>query len=143
MIHCQQGISRSAAVALVWIYRQLPPSDDRHLRALDIVMELRPKAKPNRLVLSHGFAQTMDLSSAHCLAGMIISDPRVQRELVQGLVKLSDKIGEAVRSICARHRGVQIGCGWIAERLHMGSVAYVDNRLYLKRKGNSRKSATS
>ena len=24
---------------------------------------------------------------------------------------------------------------WIAERLHMGSVAYVNNRLYLKRKG--------
>ena len=25
---------------------------------------------------------------------------------------------------------------WIAERLHMGSVAYVNNRMYLKRKGN-------
>jgi len=24
---------------------------------------------------------------------------------------------------------------WISERLHMGSVAYVNNRLYLKRKG--------
>ena len=29
---------------------------------------------------------------------------------------------------------------WIAERLHMGSVAYVNNRLYLKRKGKPGKS---
>jgi predicted protein tyrosine phosphatase len=79
MIHCQQGISRSAAVALAWIYGHLPPTDDRPVRAIDLILELRPQAKPNRLVLALGLAQFMELSEAQRLADWIVSEPRLMR----------------------------------------------------------------
>jgi predicted protein tyrosine phosphatase len=45
IVHCQQGISRSAAVALAWIYGKLPAEGDRVSRAVDLLLELRPQAK--------------------------------------------------------------------------------------------------
>lgn len=79
MIHCQQGISRSAAVALAWIFGQLPESADRCARAIDSVLTLRPRAKPNGLVLRLGLAQFLPILEAKQLAQGILEDPRLQR----------------------------------------------------------------
>lgn len=79
MIHCQQGISRSAAVALSWIYGELPPTRDRALKAIDLTLELRPQAIPNRLVLALGLAQFMEESEARKLARWIVDEPRLKQ----------------------------------------------------------------
>lgn len=79
LIHCAQGISRSAAVALSWIYGQLPPTPDRTVRAVDLLLELRPQAKPNRLVLALGLAQSMALPKARETAHWIVNEPRLKR----------------------------------------------------------------
>ncbi len=79
MIQCQMGVSRSPAVALSWIYGCLPPAPDRVVRAIDLLLELRPQAKPNRLVLALGLAQFMALEEAQRVAGRIVSEPRLER----------------------------------------------------------------
>ncbi len=79
LIHCQQGISRSAAVALSWIYGQLPPSDNRAVKAIDLLLELRPVAKPNRLVLGLGLAHFMKVSKAQQLADRMVNEARLKR----------------------------------------------------------------
>ncbi len=79
LIQCQQGISRSAAVALSWIYGELPATPDRAVRAIDLTLELRPEAKPNRLVLGLGLAHFMDAPEARQLATWMLNDPRLQR----------------------------------------------------------------
>lgn len=83
LIHCQQGISRSAAVALAWIYGHLEPSSDRAARAIDLTLELRPPAKPNSLVLALGLAQFMPLCEARRLADRINREPRLERNRFQ------------------------------------------------------------
>jgi predicted protein tyrosine phosphatase len=83
LIHCQQGISRSAAVALAWIYGYLEATGDRALRAIDLILELRPQAKPNSLVLALGLSQFMPLCEARRLAGWINCDPRLERNRFQ------------------------------------------------------------
>jgi len=83
MIHCQQGISRSTAVALSWLYGHLAPTDDRLVRAIDLTLELRPQAKPNRLVLTLGLAQFMALCDARRVADWIVSEPRLERNRFQ------------------------------------------------------------
>ncbi len=79
LIHCQQGISRSAAVALSWIYGELPATHDRAEKAIDLTLELRPEAKPNRLVLALGLAHFMQVSKARELAVWIVNQPRLRR----------------------------------------------------------------
>ncbi len=79
LFHCQQGISRSAAVALSWIYGQLPPTPDRAVKAIDLTLELRPEAKPNRLVLALGLAHFMPVPEARQLANWIVNEPRLKR----------------------------------------------------------------
>jgi len=85
LIHCQQGISRSAAVGLAWIYGQLAPSPARVRDAIDLILELRPQAKPNRLVLALGLAQCMKTEQALKLADEMVSEPRLARNRFQSL----------------------------------------------------------
>lgn len=85
LIHCQQGLSRSTAVALSWIYWHLPPSGDRCRKAIDITLELRPQAKPNRLVLILGLAHFMALPEARRLADWMILEPRLAQNRFQNL----------------------------------------------------------
>ena len=79
LIHCQQGISRSTAVALSWLYGQLPPLEDRVLTAINAILELRPQAKPNRLVLTLGLTQFVPLEEARHLTDRILAEPRLAR----------------------------------------------------------------
>lgn len=83
MIHCQQGISRSAAVALAWLYGHLPPTGDRLAKAIDLILELRPEAKPNRLVLALGLAQFMAVDEARRLSDQIVAEARLERNRFQ------------------------------------------------------------
>ena len=83
LIHCAQGISRSTGVALSWIYGQLPAGEDRSERAIDILLGLRPEAKPNRLVLSLGLAQFLAADEAADLAERMIREPRLYRNRFQ------------------------------------------------------------
>lgn len=78
LIHCQQGLSRSPAVALSWIYGQLPPTPRRAVKAIDLLVQLRPQAKPNRLVLALGLAQFIDAGKAGELASWMVDEPRLK-----------------------------------------------------------------
>jgi predicted protein tyrosine phosphatase len=84
MVHCQQGISRSTAVALAWIYGQLPAKHDRAARSIDLILEVRPQARPNQLVLAFGLAQFMESSEARRLAHRMTSEPRFMRNQFRG-----------------------------------------------------------
>ncbi len=79
LIHCLQGISRSPAVALSWIFGQLPPTPDRAVRAINLTLQLRPEARPNRLVLTMGLAQFMPAPQAGQLVDWILNEPRLMR----------------------------------------------------------------
>ncbi len=79
LIHCGQGLSRSTAVALSWIYGHLPPSGDRSLQAVDLILELQPRAKPNLLVLTLGLAQFLAAREARDVAERMIAEPRLAR----------------------------------------------------------------
>jgi predicted protein tyrosine phosphatase len=83
LIHCQMGISRSTAVALAWIYGHLPPSNSRLEEAVDLILELQPLAKPNRLVLALGLAQFFPADEAHQLAAQVVSEPRLAQNRFQ------------------------------------------------------------
>jgi predicted protein tyrosine phosphatase len=83
LIHCQQGISRSTAVALSWLYGHLPFSGARLGEAIDLILELQPRAKPNRLVLALGLAQFMAVHEARRVADRIVSEPRLARNRFQ------------------------------------------------------------
>jgi predicted protein tyrosine phosphatase len=77
LVHCGEGISRSTAVALSWIYGHLPPSGDRLVKAVDLILELRPEAKPNRLVLALGLAQFLAAREARDVAQRMMAEPRI------------------------------------------------------------------
>lgn len=79
LIHCGQGISRSTAVALSWLYGHLPASGDRRVKAVDLILELQPRAKPNRLVLTLGLTQFMAVHRARNLADRMVSEPPLAR----------------------------------------------------------------
>jgi predicted protein tyrosine phosphatase len=79
MIHCQQGIARSAAIAASLIYRSLPEAADRYARTVDLILKLRPQAKPNRLVLTLSLARFLPLPEAREAAEQILSDARILR----------------------------------------------------------------
>jgi predicted protein tyrosine phosphatase len=83
LIHCQQGISRSTAVALSWLYGHLPFSGARLAEAIGLILELQPRAKPNRLVLALGLAQFMAFHEARRAADHIVSEPRLVRNRFQ------------------------------------------------------------
>ena len=70
-------------MALSWLYGQLPPSSDRVRKAIDIILELRPQAKPNRLVLELGLAQFVPVEEAAKMSNCIISESRLARNRFQ------------------------------------------------------------
>jgi hypothetical protein len=69
--------------ALSWLYEHLPPSGDPFVKAIDVILELRLQAKPNRLVLALGLAQFMAVPEARHLADRMVSEPRLARNRFQ------------------------------------------------------------
>jgi predicted protein tyrosine phosphatase len=84
LIHCQMGVSRSAAVALAWIYGHLPATEDRASLAIDLLLNLRPQAIPNRLVLKFGLSHFVAPSEALRLAHSIVNEPRLAANRCRG-----------------------------------------------------------
>jgi predicted protein tyrosine phosphatase len=82
LIHCQQGISRSTAIAFILIFRSLPDAGDRTKRAVDLLLKLRPQAKPNRLILTLGLAQFLPPGEVTRVAEAVLSDPRIQKNQI-------------------------------------------------------------
>jgi len=49
------------------------------MKAVDLILELRPEAKPNRLVLTLGLAQFMAAPEARDVTERMMSEPRLAR----------------------------------------------------------------
>jgi hypothetical protein len=47
--------------------------------AIELILELQPRAKPNRLVLALGLAQFMAVHEARNLADRMVCEPRLER----------------------------------------------------------------
>lgn len=77
VIQCQLGISRSTAVALALITHQLGDSSGSPALAVDILLRLRPKARPNPLVLELGLATFLETARAEKMASYFLSHPRL------------------------------------------------------------------
>lgn len=63
LVHCRAGLSRSPAVALTLIVRGLMANDSNlnvqpalEEKAVDLLLQIRPKSRPNALVLQLGLA---------------------------------------------------------------------------------------
>jgi hypothetical protein len=52
-------------------------------QAIDLILELRPQAKPNCLVLALGLAQFMPTEQALKLAARMVFEPRLARNRFQ------------------------------------------------------------
>ena len=78
LIHCQLGMSRSPAVALALICRQVAPRVEFMDDAVDILLSVRPKARPNLLVLRLGLAAFMDGPEATTYAAALIEHSRIR-----------------------------------------------------------------
>jgi predicted protein tyrosine phosphatase len=82
LVHCQAGISRSAAVALAMIVRSLRP---RHLygdaalidRAVELLLTIRPSARPNALVLRLGLEHFLSPPEATFLLQGLLNHPQL------------------------------------------------------------------
>ncbi len=78
LIHCQLGMSRSPAVALALICRRVAPRVEFMDDAVDILLSVRPKARPNLLVLRLGLACFMEMPVAAAYATALLEHPRVK-----------------------------------------------------------------
>jgi predicted protein tyrosine phosphatase len=82
LVHCQAGISRSAAVALAMIVRSLRP---RHLygdaalidRAVELLLTIRPSARPNALVLRLGLEHFLSPPETIFLLQGLLNHPQL------------------------------------------------------------------
>ena len=68
LVHCQVGISRSTAVALGIIVRTLAARNEPVEQAIDLLLQVRPKASPNEHVLQLGLELFMTPAEAKVLA---------------------------------------------------------------------------
>jgi predicted protein tyrosine phosphatase len=76
LVHCQMGLSRSTAVALVLLVRKLWPAPDALTTATAALLEVRPQSRPNSLVARLGFELFMPPDQARLLAQAVIDQPQ-------------------------------------------------------------------
>lgn len=81
LVHCQMGLSRSTAVALVLLVRALWPSPTAFEQASEALLEVRPQSRPNSLIARLGFEEIMTPSEARRLAQAVIEHPRFAANL--------------------------------------------------------------
>ena len=81
LVHCWAGRSRSTAVALAILVRGLVASDaprDKWVKlAADQLLAIRPKARPNFLVLRLGLGLFLQADEARELAKELVNEPRL------------------------------------------------------------------
>jgi len=81
MVHCRAGISRSTGVALCLIVRALHQRGDSlemiAQEAPEIILQIRPQAAPNPLILELGFAEFLSETDARDLVVTLINHPRL------------------------------------------------------------------
>lgn len=79
LIHCRAGLSRSTAVALSLIVRALVARGETNYaaRAAEILLSVRPQARPNVLVLRLGLAQFLAPEAAEELAKQLVNHPQM------------------------------------------------------------------
>lgn len=79
LVHCRAGVSRSAAVALAIIVRAMhlagATCDEIRVWAPDTLIQIRPQATPNPLILELGFAEFLPADTAKQLMIEIVNHP--------------------------------------------------------------------
>jgi len=83
LVHCQAGLSRSPAVALALIVRGLLQTETEHStriaqlaqQAVEILLQIRPRSRPNMLVLRLGLEQFLPVQTAAQLTAQIVNHP--------------------------------------------------------------------
>lgn len=76
LVHCQMGLSRSTAVALVLLMRKLWPAPDALNIATAALLSVRPQSRPNSLIARLGFELFMPPEQARVLAQTVIEHPK-------------------------------------------------------------------
>lgn len=79
LVHCRAGVSRSAAVALAIIVRAMhlggATYDEIRVQAPETLIQIRPQATPNPLVLELGFSEFFPAATAKQLMIEIVNHP--------------------------------------------------------------------
>jgi predicted protein tyrosine phosphatase len=79
LVHCWAGVSRSTGVALALLVRAMHldgySEDEIVNKACEILLEIRPQAAPNPMVLEIGLSRFMDADSAKRLMVRLVNDP--------------------------------------------------------------------
>lgn len=80
LVHCRAGISRSTGVALCLIVRAMHQRGDSLEQigeeASEILLQIRPQAAPNPLILELGFVEFLSASDARDLVVKLVNHPR-------------------------------------------------------------------
>jgi predicted protein tyrosine phosphatase len=85
LVHCQVGISRSTAVALAALCRRLAGRAGFADLAVDLLLKVRPIARPNVLVLRLGLEQFLPAPQAATLAVALVNHPRLRANRYQAM----------------------------------------------------------
>ncbi|HPA16171.1 MAG TPA: hypothetical protein PLU30_00390 [Verrucomicrobiae bacterium] len=82
LVHCVAGISRSPAAALVFILRGLVAAgaESPAEMGIDTLLQIRPQARPNPLVLRAGLLCFLPQTEADGLLSEVMADPRMTRD---------------------------------------------------------------
>lgn len=79
LVHCWAGVSRSTGVALALIMRAMHldgySEDEIITEACGILLDIRPQAAPNPLVLEIGLSRFMEATSANGLMVRLVNHP--------------------------------------------------------------------
>ena len=87
LVHCWAGVPRSTAVALVIMIREMHRDGFTRIeiieQAPEILLQIRPKAAPNPLMLELGLAQFLPPKEARKLKEELLNHPGLHRNRVE------------------------------------------------------------